>query len=241
MEVTENVNVKYAKVTVICCLHGDEVFGKKVFDYYQKRISNLLGVRVVFANEQAFKKGVRFVNSDLNRSFPGKTNGNHEEGVAFEILKLIKNDEYVIDIHTTTTDIRVAPIVTNLGLKKRRVLNLSSSREIVLMDKNQAKHSLIGNVRTGVSFEFGKKFALTREALEEVTSIVDCLLNGSKHKIIPRRVFHITGKVSLGFPLPENAKNFQKIDSLGYPFLLGEKSYKNHQGFFAEKFVVEKI
>lgn len=241
MKVTENKNVKNAKVTLVCCLHGDEVFGKKVFDYYQRQINNFPGLRLVLANEQAFKKGTRFIDSDLNRSFPGKTSGNHEEKLAVEILKLVKNDEYVLDIHTTTSSIRVTPIITAFTPKIKRILNLSAGREVVSMDGKQAHHSLIGNVKTGVSFEFGEKFASTKAALEEVSFIVRGLLNGYSNVPIIRQIFHITGKIPSDFLLLENAQNFQKVDFLGYPFLLGEKSYKEHQGFFAKKFIVRKI
>ncbi len=67
------------KVTVVGCMHGDEVFGERVFRHYQERLNQKSGIRLILANEEAYLAGVRYIDEDLNRTFPGNPKGNHEE------------------------------------------------------------------------------------------------------------------------------------------------------------------
>jgi hypothetical protein len=225
-----------AKVSVICCVHGDEPFGAKVFEFYSSRVNKIEGLQLILANEEALAKGDRFVDTDLNRCFPGKREGNNEERLAHSIIDLLQGSQYVIDVHTTTSDIAMTPIVANLGAGVKRIINLCTSVEVVEMDKGITEISLIGSVLSGVSLEFNEKYAKTDQAFEEVRSTIDGLLSRSSRNKIVRQIYQIDRIISLDTVLPKDAVNFTYIKSLGiYPFLLGEKAYMDFQGFAAKK------
>lgn len=224
------------KLTVVCCLHGDEVFGQKVFEAYRARITALSGVQFILANEEALERQVRFVESDLNRSFPGNLRGNLEQRLAAELMATVGDSEYVLDIHTTTSDIKMTPIVSKLSERVRMMLNLCQSQEIVLMSKQIANHSLIGNVAAGVSLEFEEGYATTDGAFEEVAQIIDGILGVQVHPAVPRKIYHVDRTIGLEISLPEEANNFQYMPKLGfYPFLLGERAYVDFLGFAATR------
>ena len=43
MTVIKNLKNNKSIVTVVCCLHGDEIFGLRVFEYFQKCIQDFSG------------------------------------------------------------------------------------------------------------------------------------------------------------------------------------------------------
>ncbi len=231
------------ELAVVCCLHGDEVFGEQIFRHYQELLGSKSGLRLILANEEAFRKGVRYIDDDLNRSFPGSTSGNHEAKLATEMMPIIKDARFVLDIHTTTSDIEMTPIVCSLNRDVKKALNLTTSKEIAKMGKQIANHALIGQVNAGISLEFNEEYAKTGKALTEMVNVIEGLLGGKQNQPIQRRVFQISGTIPLTDNLPEETQNFSKVASLGiYPFLLHERAYnKAHQGFAAPSYTSVEI
>ncbi|MDY6778535.1 MAG: succinylglutamate desuccinylase/aspartoacylase family protein, partial [Candidatus Nanohaloarchaea archaeon] len=90
------------ELVVIGSIHGDEPAGRdairRILDSnhtYQKP------VRFIVANEEALEADERFLEADLNRSFPGNSDSEkHEERLAARLLEAI-GDARVLDIHTT--------------------------------------------------------------------------------------------------------------------------------------------
>lgn len=226
-------------LAIVCCQHGDEVFGRTVFDYFQSKLS---GMRLILANQEAYDQGKRFIDDDLNRSFPGDQDGNHEERLAAQILPHIKDVRYVLDIHTTTSEIVMTPIICNESDDVKRIINLTSTREVAYMGNGIADHSLIGQVAAGVSLEFNKDYAKTDAALDVVKQVVLGLLNDSPLRPQERHIFDIVGSIAANQELQEDVANFKKDDILGgYPFLLYEKSYKPKKGFCATSYRVANL
>lgn len=229
-------------VAVVGCLHGNERIGQYVFNYYQTRISQFSGLCVVLANEEAIKQGIRGLEGDLNRSFPGSAQGNHEERLAREILAAVQPAAYVLDLHTTSAAVEMVPIVANLDAKVQRVINRTYRRELVLMPRDIAAPSLIGNVTAGVSLELNEEYAATPGALQEVISIVEGLLSGAAQSSRERRVFQVNGTIALDVSLGAEVADFTYHKGLnGYPFLLHEREYTTHQGFLARSFISQMM
>ena len=92
------------EVAVIYCTHGDETAGKKAVErLFEEDPDFREGVRFVFANEEAWKEGKRYVDTDLNRCFPGDLKSeNYEERLAAEMMQELQNVK-VLDIHETST------------------------------------------------------------------------------------------------------------------------------------------
>ena len=81
-------------------MHGDEetpfIIASRLKDFKLDKgsLHIFLGV-----NPLARLHKKRFIDKDLNRSFPGKEDGKLEERIAFKLLKELENLDLVIDIH----------------------------------------------------------------------------------------------------------------------------------------------
>lgn len=90
------------EVAVVYCTHGDETAGKKAVErLLSSRPDFQRAVKFVFANEKAYKEEKRFIDSDLNRSFPGDLESEvYEERIAAQMMDELE-DLKVLDIHET--------------------------------------------------------------------------------------------------------------------------------------------
>jgi predicted deacylase len=89
---------------VVYCAHGDETAGKKAVERLLDSSLNFQkGIKFVLANEKAFNQGERFIDTDLNRSFPGNPESeNYEERLADQLMQELK-DMKVLDLHETSS------------------------------------------------------------------------------------------------------------------------------------------
>lgn len=228
------------RLAVVCCVHGDEAFGERVFKYYAKHPDEAKGVRFILANEEALAVRKRFIDNDLNRNFPGGSDGKHEQRLAAEMMPLLQDAKIVIDLHTTTSHLIMTPIVANLGKGVQRVINLTNSAEVVVMKPSIVRHALIGNVAAGVSLEFNTHYARTPEAMLELRRIIAGVASGDAYEPVVRRVFRLDGTIARSVELPTEVANFRKPANLDfYPFLPNGKSYATHRGFMATR--VEEV
>jgi len=135
--------------------HGDELIGLKVKKELEKVeiINGVLEFNV--ANEKAYKEKKRFIDSDLNRVFPGNPKGNYEEKMAHKLLPKIKKADLVIDIHSTISDLKDALIITKLNKRTSEVIKVINPKYLLWMNISR-KNALISNAKVGVAFEYGK-------------------------------------------------------------------------------------
>ncbi len=245
-------------VSIVGCLHGDEVIGKKVIDEL-KKVDLLKGsLKLIIANEKAMQKKQRMITKDLNRSFPGKKNGNYEERLAYCISKEIEDSDIVIDIHATTSDFDRIVIVTNLQKTTKNLLRLVPCKNVALIRKNVfGGGEMIRFAKIGLAIEYGpdKKGANYRKALLEIMTVLKNL-GMIKGPVIlhDKKELYTVGvsyKVPLLFETSKNVKNFKLIKkdatigcSAGkkirsnkefYPIFVGEESYKGILAITASK------
>lgn len=215
-------------ITVVGCQHGNEDLGRSILEELPSHPHLFSQIQYILANEPAIEKGCRFIDQDLNRSFPGNKDGNREERLAYELLPLLQSSRFVLDLHTTTSAIKMTPIVTNLDSDIRSIINLCESREVAFVEPPLATKSLIGQCRSGVSLEYNAEYAKTREAIDDVFRILNGLIGNHVITATPREIFHVTEPVQPSLKLSKDTKNFVYSDVLeGYPFLFGEQSYPN--------------
>lgn len=90
------------EISVVGSLHGDEPAGAKAIERILSRdIAFLKPVQFIVANEAALEEDVRYLDTDLNRSFPGsRDSDSREERIAAELLETVEGT-VVLDIHTT--------------------------------------------------------------------------------------------------------------------------------------------
>lgn len=88
------------RILVIGGMHGNEPLGLEVVKQLSTTKEN--NIDILLANQKAIAKNVRFIKTDLNRSFPGILgNSDYETNRAAEIVKLCKEYDLVIDFHNT--------------------------------------------------------------------------------------------------------------------------------------------
>ncbi|MFB6245112.1 MAG: succinylglutamate desuccinylase/aspartoacylase family protein [Candidatus Nanohaloarchaea archaeon] len=98
----EDVGEGEPEVAVVGSLHGDEPAGKKAIERFLMDDHEVKKpVRLVIGNEKALHEGERYLEADLNRSFPGDPESDvREERLAAKILDRVRGMK-VLDIHST--------------------------------------------------------------------------------------------------------------------------------------------
>ncbi len=227
------------RICLVGCLHGNEVIGMKVINRLRREGVECASVKAIIANERAISIRRRFVDTDGNRCFPGKRNGNVEERMAYRLLKEIEGYDYVIDIHSTHADMADTVIVT-----KRKSLNEARLRvpikNIVLMGREIAKgHSLIDFAEKGISLEFYKKRSV-KDVSMLVRQTIENIGEGKRLKT-KKEVYRVTGfiqrtgrpfairnyrLVRKGQPLMKDGPRIVRSEDSFYPIFFGERGYK---------------
>lgn len=87
------------RVLVIGGMHGNEHLGIQLVAAIQE--ISLPNVTAVIANDKAVAVNTRFVDHDLNRSFPGSNVGEYERYRPKELVKLCRKFDIVLDFHNT--------------------------------------------------------------------------------------------------------------------------------------------
>lgn len=143
-------------VAIVGAVHGNESVGMEVI----KRLGGAVdgqSVTGVIANKEAFQRGKRFIDQDLNRSFPGNPKGNLEERLAYKLNQEIKRFDYLLDLHSFSCQSEPFAIVTKRTKKHLRLAGALGIRKVVLMSPKLASGTaLIDHARCGVSVEAGR-------------------------------------------------------------------------------------
>lgn len=90
------------EIAVVGGIHGDEPAGVRAVEHLMEtRPEVARPVKLVVANEEAIERGVRYVEADLNRSFPGRADGqSHEVRLAHAVGAEVR-DCVTLALHTT--------------------------------------------------------------------------------------------------------------------------------------------
>lgn len=248
-------------VAIVGCLHGDEIIGQKVINALKNSKLKKGSLALIIAHPEAGKEKKRFLFKDLNRSFPGIKGGRAECGLAYELHKILKNKDLVLDIHATNANFKNLAIITKLNKRTMEILKFIPLKKIVLIDKNIfGGKEMIAHCKLGISLDYGpnktgKNYA---EALSHIKIILRNLgLISGKLTLFKQKVLYkvmAPYMVSANFKPNKNLKEFcfirqgQKIGKVGkkiikakqgfYPLFLDKGSYKRTFALIAKK---EKI
>jgi len=90
------------EIAVVGGIHGDEPAGVDAVEHFMRRRPEVAApVKLVIANEAAIERNQRYVEADLNRSFPGRADGrSHEIRLAHELGEELR-DCVTLALHTT--------------------------------------------------------------------------------------------------------------------------------------------
>lgn len=150
-------NFLMQKIIIVGSTHGHEKIGQKVAEELKKILPEINQVQFLIGNPQASEKNIPFVESDLNRVFPGKAGGDYEEKRAFELSKEIISADLVIDIHSTnTTDYSTNSmlIVTKFDKATEDLIKIINPPKVLVMKYKNDK-ALISQAKVGIAFEYG--------------------------------------------------------------------------------------
>ncbi|GEM_PF-1011898 len=252
-------NSPYPRVLLNVCTHGTEKVGLKVAKYF-KSFRPIRGTFIInIANEKALSKNKRFIKEDLNRVFPGKKDGNHEENLAYQITPFVRAFDLVIDVHSTETGMASSLIVTKFKTSMKLLIQTIGPKRLIHM-KATKSNALISKARVGIGFEYGKDKS-SKTYKETVLGIKRTLayyrMTPSRGKMSTRHVefYEVNKSISKpeGFVVKKGIKNFlilKKGAVIGYnpktkekilakesfyPFLFGKNRYKTIFGFSGQK------
>lgn len=90
------------EVAVVAAIHGDEPCGVRAVErVLDDRPSVERPVKLIVANEEALARGVRYVDEDLNRAFPGDADAETHEGRLASDLARELRDCTTLALHST--------------------------------------------------------------------------------------------------------------------------------------------
>lgn len=232
------MNTAKPRILILGAQHGDERLGERVRRFLK---SDLTGryqtVDYLCGNPKAYRRNVRFIESDLNRSYVANPK-TYEEKRAQRILQIIRAGkyDYILDIHTAREEVGRFFLVTHLDETMQRIISASGLNRVAFMPPKIAKHSLIGNVPNAISIEYERKLAARPQAVQEIVELVGNLLEG-RAGANEREVFYVQGAIPLDSRISRTAKNFELCDEDFYPVIFGpgNTAYTEHKGFAARK------
>lgn len=253
--------MKGMKVLITIGTHGDEKIGTFVVEKIKRLpLKDTSGVSIITANEKASSLNRRYVDQDLNRSFPGKKTGNHEERLAYKLSPLVKAADLVIDIHSTTSSLKDALIITRLNKKTEEYIKVIKPKYLLLM-KATGNTALISQAKAGLAFEYGKD--KDPKVISKIASDIERLFDHLKmlekspakkplpnyktasfsvEKIVPKepgyrlmKTIKNYKKVTQGEVYASNKSSLVKAEEEFYPILFGQKNYETIFGFAGKK------
>lgn len=228
--------------------HGDEELGPR-FGYFiasqrpdlLKHVDYLCGNPVAAAHYR--DKG--FVDSDLNRAYNlADDHKNYEAQRAQQILTTIKNGNYnyVLDLHTTVTDVERLLIVQHDTPIVRHMISASPVKRVFVLSRDFGLTALAGHVPDYMAIEYNQKIAATPKAMDELATLVDCLIGTKEPNPQVREFYYMDGLIPKEYDPGDDARNFVLCKDGYYPVLIGHglRSYredptKKYIGFAARR------
>lgn len=228
------------KILAIISTHGNELLGPNILSYMLNKRSELLEyVDFMVANPRAYSQNVRYVESDLNRSY-GSNLGTYEARRSKAIEDRIKllQPELVLDFHTTTAEQPDLLITANIEDKvSRDFINASAIKDVLVVEPLNDITTVAPHF---VAYEVSNSH-LNADLYERICTDIRKYLDG-KASDQEHAFYKMIGKI-----LPEEVRadsgleNFVYSNTLGaIPSFLGEEAYRQdgtYVGFKLEKFI----
>lgn len=218
------------KILIIIYTHGDEKIGEEII----KRLkSKNLGkfFDCLTANPKAAKKNVRFVKSDLNRSYPGKKDSKiYEEKLAYANLEKAKKYEFVVDIHEATSGINDFIIIPReKGINSFPLDFIDLDTVLFWPDPKGPIGQILNN---SIELEFGVKEKDRESVIKKAEKVVTEFIKraysaGEQKKVSEKKFYYVYDKLlSEAFSGDyKGIKDFKKITINNedfYPLLVGQ-------------------
>lgn len=229
------------KILLLASQHGNELLGEKLFEYirtFRKDIEPFVVFKI--ANKEAHQKKVRYIDSDMNRSYD-KEPRTYEDHQAKQLLEYLrtKNFSLVLDLHTTRCEQPPSFIIGSVTEEVKKYIRASSIEYIVQMTHDIVRSSLIGNYPQSLSLEVQDNAlsnSLYSDLCDDIARYVHDEALSTKRNYF--KVIDLLYKTELDTTQVKQLKNFELSTFGFYPILVGENSYKkqtNYLGFKAKR------
>jgi len=213
-------------------------------------------VRFTIANPVALRAGRRFLHSDLNRAYPGNLLAQGEDKIAAQMLELVRDADYVIDLHTAPDP----PPFVILGARNQSRLHLAELAPIKLIVLFEAKVScaMVDFTKCGIGIELGGHES--EDSIAQGMSSINHFMSGVG--LVRSNLQPVGGheyyEIYRGLTIDEipkdllgNLKNFHPIanaalgidieEEFSYPVLAGIKDYSPIYCYLAKKVDRERL
>ena len=155
------------RVAVVGGIHGDEPAGEAIVTRLARHLDydTVEGtVQLVIANEPALAAGKRYLDTDLNRAFPGDPESDdYEEALAARLADLLDGAEAVLVLHTSHSAPPPFAIYSRLTDSVRRSVS-AMPVDYVMNASDLRSNTLDSMIPHAVSLEAGKQGS--EEAIE---------------------------------------------------------------------------
>lgn len=176
------------KVYIFGGTHGNEWTGAilvtKYEEHFKKKFPHL-NLEFVLANPRAFKENRRFTEEDLNRAFQylNDNRSSYELELAREISKKLEDEKcLIIDLHTTTSNLGLTLIITEINDFNLSLCSLVQDQvpdcKIILSPDPEKKY-LVRQSPFGLMVEVGPvaNGVINAEILYKMKHLIECILD----------------------------------------------------------------
>lgn len=235
---------------VIGLLHGDEPCGKKAIEkFLSEKRDFRKTVKFIIANERAFEQDKRFLEADLNRSFPGDAESSkYEERLAAEIMDEIKGLK-VFDMHSTRSYEGPFCTLSNIDEQNLEFCRKAGAENIVYFPQEAGTWAEYENgiiLETGIqgtekaaetSYKALVNFLAAEGVIEEDYTLSDPELFVYQETVEGNWEFigENFQKVRKGEVYARNGDKELKAEEDFYPVLMSTNGYEGQLGFKAER------
>jgi aspartoacylase len=190
--------MRVRNVAIVGGTHGNEVTGVYLLERWKENLREIeresFDTTRVLANPEAVRRGVRYIDQDLNRSFPGGEPGDADSSScearrAAELYRLLgpggnSHVDFIIDLHSATSNMGITLTLLNAheyNLKAAAYVtrHLPHVNIYVIEGHGRAHPYLNALVATAVSIEVGPvpQGVLRHDKFEETNRVVGLILD----------------------------------------------------------------
>jgi len=240
---------------VVGSIHGDEPCGKKAIERFLSEDWEIKKpVKFVIANEKALKENERFLDTDLNRCFPGdKDSELHEERLASKLMEELEGLT-ILDIHSTRSYPEPFSTLKDLEPSTKKLVSKAGVEKAVLFENDS---DTMGRYLNAVIVEAG--YQGSDQAVENAYNVMVNFLAAQgvidhEYKLSDPEYFRYVQTVEGDYKFL--AENFQKVEKGQvyaknkevqleaedefYPVLMSTDGYDGMLGFKAERLESEQ-
>jgi predicted deacylase len=166
------------QVTIVGGVHGDEPSGVTAIENLREAdLEYQRSVQLVVANPPAVEADERFIESDLNRSFPGDPDGTAEEQIAHELCELAEGT-VTLALHATHSTPEPFALVDR---QQREAVELATQLPVnYVIDHSDTTDGSFTACNTVIGFEAGCQYSenaarTATETARHFLQVVDAL------------------------------------------------------------------